>query len=111
MASPILHIKDSYYFEVPKGLWSVHLTSKQQYTGAYETWLRLDPQFQEWEADRFYDEYAPMLSSAPPKEELLAKYLAWKRDNHANAGKPFWRFIQESGDRDWFQQRAQSAQF
>ncbi len=27
MASPVLHIKDSYYFEVPKFLWRHHYTS------------------------------------------------------------------------------------
>jgi F-type H+-transporting ATPase subunit a len=110
MASPILHIKDSYYFEVPKGLWPIHKTGKQQFTGAYETWLRLDPQFQEWEAHRFYDEYARLHSSPAPKEELIAKYLAWKGD-HKHVGKPFWRFIEEQADRDWYQQRSESRLF
>jgi F-type H+-transporting ATPase subunit a len=30
MASPILHIKDSYYFEVPHGLWRYHYTSREE---------------------------------------------------------------------------------
>jgi F-type H+-transporting ATPase subunit a len=30
MASPILHIKDAYYFEVPKFLWRYHYTSRDQ---------------------------------------------------------------------------------
>lgn len=30
MASPILHIKDSYYFDVPKFLWQYHYTSRDQ---------------------------------------------------------------------------------
>jgi F-type H+-transporting ATPase subunit a len=30
MASAILHIKDAYYFEVPKGLWQYHYTSRDQ---------------------------------------------------------------------------------
>lgn len=30
MASPILHVKDSYYFEVPKFLWRYHYTSRDE---------------------------------------------------------------------------------
>jgi F-type H+-transporting ATPase subunit a len=30
MASPILHVKDSYYFEVPKFLWRYHFTSRDE---------------------------------------------------------------------------------
>lgn len=110
MASTILHIKDSYYFEVPKAAWEVHLGGKEDLTGAYETWLRLDPQFQLWEADRFYDEYAQMRSSPRPEQELISEYVEWKHD-HANAGKPFWRFIAESADRQWYQERSEDSHF
>ncbi|MGE0756121.1 MAG: F0F1 ATP synthase subunit A [Pirellulaceae bacterium] len=111
MASPVLHIKDSYYFEVPKGLWPQGFSSKKEFTGAYETWLRLDPQFQLWEAQRFYEEYTKLSPSPAPKDELISRYLQWKETGHANTGKPFWRFIQEEGDREWFQQRSQSSAF
>jgi F-type H+-transporting ATPase subunit a len=30
MASPILHIKDAYYFDVPKSLWRYHYTSREE---------------------------------------------------------------------------------
>ena len=95
MASPILHIKDSYYFEVPKSAWPVRKTSKEDFSGAYETWVRLDPQFQLYEAEHFYDEYVQLRESPRAKDELLREYVGWK-ENHTNFGKPFWRFLAEA---------------
>lgn len=111
MASPILHIKDSYYFEVPKFLWPPwHMSGKEDFTGSYETWLRLDSQFQLWEAHHFYDEYARLRDAPRPKEELITEYVQWKH-NHAHAGKPFWRFLAEKADRSWYAKRAENKQF
>jgi F-type H+-transporting ATPase subunit a len=110
MASTILHIKDSYYFEVPKSIWRVPMTSKEDFRGSYETWLRLDPQFQLFEAEKFYEEYAQLRASPRPKEELIHEYVEWKV-NHAHAGKPFWRFIAEEADRAWYRERMESPQF
>ena len=107
MASPILHIKDSYYFEVPKSLYPVSFGSKADLVGVYETWLRLDPQYQAWEAARFYDRYADLKANPAPKADLLREYEAWKHD-HAHAGKPFWRFLSESRDHEWFEQQSHS---
>lgn len=108
MASPVLHIKDSYYFEVPKSLWPQSFGSKEDFVGARETWLRLDPDFQNWEADHFYDKYAALKANPTPKSELLQEYGEWKHD-HAHAGKPLWRFIAEQHDRDWFQSQMNSS--
>lgn len=108
MASPVLHIKDSFFFEVPKSLWPVRLGSTEDFVGAYETWLRLDPHFQEWEAELFYEKYAALKASPQPKTELLHEYAEWKH-HHAHAGKPFWRFLAEQHDKEWYSSQLKSS--
>ena len=92
MASAILHIKDSYYFEVPKFLLPRNYGSKADFP---DLWVRLDDDFQAWEASRLYDELAKLQPGLPPKSELLAEYTALKHD-HANIGKPFDKFLEQS---------------
>ncbi|MEO8494696.1 MAG: F0F1 ATP synthase subunit A [Planctomycetota bacterium] len=99
MASAVLHIKDSYYFEVPKGLLPRHYATKADFP---ELWVQLDPQFQAWEAERLYEEFAKLNPSVGPKAELLQDYETWKHD-HANEGKPFDRFLeQHDAHKEWF---------
>ena len=99
MASAVLHIKDSYYFEVPKALLPCHYASKADFP---TLWVQLDPQFQAWEAERLYDRFAELHPSVGPKHELLDEYQQWKHD-HANAGKPFDKFLeQHERYREWF---------
>ena len=43
MANPVLHIKDGYYFEVPKMLWRSRNDSKSDFP---DWWVRLDDEFQ-----------------------------------------------------------------
>ena len=108
MASPLLHIKDSYYFEVPKSLWPVSFGSKSEFTGSYETWLRLDPEFQLWEADRFYDRYAELKEKPEAKDALIHEYVDWKHAE-THAGKPFWRFISEQHDKTWYEEQVKTS--
>ncbi len=116
MADPILHIKDSYYFDVPKRLWRVEYGSKEEFP---DVWIRLDEQFQHWEAERLYKHYSKVYESVREGgrvelrsfEELNTDYEHWKHDDHANAGKPFYRFLEEAdavlenghpgGDKEW----------
>lgn len=108
MASAVLHIKDSYYFEVPKFLWSVQHQDKADFP---DVWIRLDPDFQLWEAARFYPEYA-RLRGADVKsfEDLRHAYTDWKSD-HDHAGKSFAAFLKEQADREWFQQNLSQGSF
>ena len=100
MASVVLHIKDSYYFEVPKAAWPVAYSDKADFPGV---WVRLDPDFQLWEAARLYPKYASLRGAeAASLDGLKKEYVAWKL-NHANAGKPFADFLVEQKDAKWFQ--------
>ena len=58
MASPVLHIKDAYYFEVPKALWPSARRSKADFP---DVWVKLDPEFQLWEAERLHEGLAQVV--------------------------------------------------
>jgi len=94
MASPVLHIKDSYYFEVPKFLWPARYESKSEFP---DVWVKLDPDFQLWEAQRLHGELA-QLADAPAWESLAHDYLAF-REGHDGFGKPLDRMLEESAQR------------
>ncbi len=95
MASAILHIRDSYYFEVPKFLWPSH---RENISAFPEVWVRLDADYQLWEGRRLYGklkEAAEASSLAVPSwDKVKADYLAWKSD-HANFAKPLDVYFDE----------------
>ncbi len=101
MASAILHIKDAYYFEVPRALWK----SNRQSIGEFpEHYVRLDPDYQDWEADRQYDGLTEIkaLKDVPAREALLDQWHAWAHQDEHFA-KPFDRFLEEAPSQKWFQ--------
>jgi F-type H+-transporting ATPase subunit a len=106
MADPVLHIKDSYYFEVPKPLWPVHHTDKSQFPNV---WVKNDDQFQEWEAERLYRGLQGMAGSAtlPDEHELIHEWQHWQHaaPNHANFAAPFDVYLESiagTKDGEWF---------
>ena len=101
--SDLQHIKDAYYFEIPKALWRSQRETREEFP---EHYVRLDPDYQDWEASRQYDGLAKLegLNNVPPKGELLAKYHAW-RSAHGNFAKPFDRFLEEAPSQGWFQRQ------
>jgi F-type H+-transporting ATPase subunit a len=100
MASSILHIKDAYYFEVPRALKRSNHTSINEFP---EHYIRLDADYQNWEADRQYAELPKIegLRNVPPKETLISQWHAWQHAP-ANFAKPFDRFLEEAPSQRWF---------
>ena len=96
----ILHIKDSYYFEVPKALWRSRRESIQDFP---EFWVRLDPDYQLWEAQRIYEGLQGVAQDLPPWEQLRDEYVAWKDADHHHFGRPFDAFLLEDPNQQWFQ--------
>ena len=100
MANPVLHIKDSYYFEVPKVLYPSNSHSLKDFPAV---WISLDPEFQDWEFDRLYEELTnqsdggPALA-LPPKKICHELWHKWVESDHANHGKPFDVFVEEALD-------------
>ena len=52
MSDPVLHIKDSFFFEVPKVLAPSNFQKREEFP---DVWISLDPEFQDWEFKRLYD--------------------------------------------------------
>jgi len=94
MASAILHIKDSYYFEVPKFLSPADYRLRSDFP---DVWVRLDPDYQNWEFERLYASLKKVFvtSPVPSKDELRDTWHHWQHADHANFAKPFDQFLQE----------------
>src|SRR3954470_12349555 len=92
MADPVLHIKDSYYFDVPKLLFPYEYTSRQQFP---DVWISLDPQFQDWQAQRLFSELQARDAGLPAKEKTLGDWHHWVHADHANFAKPLKEFLNE----------------
>jgi F-type H+-transporting ATPase subunit a len=88
MSDPVLHIKDSYYFEFPKALLPSKLTDKAQFPGV---WVKNDDQFQTWEAERLCHELEhAKLPGMPDEHTLLHDWNHWQHAgaNHENFARP-----------------------
>ena len=59
-----------------------------------DVWIRLDPEFQRWEAQRLHGRLERLIGDAPAWPELEAQYLAWKHEP-ANFGKPLAVMLEE----------------
>ena len=92
MADPVLHIKDSYYFEVPKLLYPYDYGSRKQFP---DVWISLDPQFQDWEFARLYRELTLADAGLPAQATAQHDWHHWRDHDHANFAKPFDVFLEE----------------
>lgn len=90
MSDPILHIKDSYYFEVPARLAPSHRESIAEFPNV---WIRLDPDFQLWEAKLVFEHLAEQNKGTPSEEDFLHDWEHWQHEP-GNHGKPVRRYLQ-----------------
>jgi F-type H+-transporting ATPase subunit a len=113
MADPVLHIKDSYYFEVPKLLYAYDYQKRQEFP---DVWISLDPDFQKWEAERLYAELQERDAGLPPKETVLRDWEQFVDADHKNFAKPLKVFLDEKHTGhvakfgEWKQAKAKAAQ-
>ncbi|HYM99263.1 MAG TPA: F0F1 ATP synthase subunit A [Aestuariivirgaceae bacterium] len=91
MADPVLHIKDAYFFELPKLLAPAAYESRADFP---EVWVKLDPEFQDWEFDHLYTELTALQVQMPPKDEAHHEWRHWQHADHANFAKPFDEFLE-----------------
>jgi len=101
MSDPVLHIKDSFFFEVPRALCPSNFSSRKDFP---DVWVSLDSEFQDWEFHRLYhglgDAKAFNDSKAvtlPAEGDAHHEWRHWQHEGHehANAGKPFDVFLDE----------------
>ena len=91
MSDPVLHIKDSYFFEVPKVLCPAAYKRRVDFP---DVWISLDPEFQEWEFHRQYHALEQLRVPLPPEEEAHHGWHEWVHSDHANFAKPFDEFLE-----------------
>jgi F-type H+-transporting ATPase subunit a len=92
MADPVLHIKDSFYFEVPKPLAPAHFKGKD----FPRVWVKNDDQFQEWEAKRLYEQLKEVAGSDaefPDEHELIHDWQHWQHEG-INHGRPLSLYLE-----------------
>src|SRR5688500_12033714 len=91
MSDPVLHIKDSYFFEVPKVLCPAAYKSRVDFP---DVWISLDPDFQEWEFHRLYHALERLPVRIPPEDRAHHDWHEWVHADHANFAKPFDEFLE-----------------
>ena len=76
MADPVLHIKDAYFFEVPKFAFPRNFEKPSQFPSV---WLKLDPTVQKAEAMELAKHVTPDSMSA---DEAVHAWENWSPENH-----------------------------
>ncbi len=96
MASDLLHIKDSYYFDLPRKLWRVSYDSPTELADQVGAWaVRNDADYQDWEADRFIDQLSKIVSSPHALEHAKEAWLHWQHADERRHGRPFDQYVQD----------------
>ncbi len=96
MASDILHIKDSFYFEVPKALWRSDRESAKELAQDYGPWVvRNDEDYQDWEAAQIVDGLKSIAEDPAKLDGIEAKWKAWQSAEHIRHGRPMDQFLDD----------------
>ena len=94
MASDILHIKDSFYFEVPRGLWKKQHNGPQEFFDAYGPWvIRNDPAYQQWEAVRVVQRLEEIIGQPGKLDGLIDQWQDWQHARPARHGRPLDQYL------------------
>ena len=92
MSNLLLHIKDAYYFEVPKFLWRSNRASATD----FPDWVvRNDSDFQQFEADSIISLLRQQGASV--NDALKEDWLAWQHQS-ANFGRPLDVYLEMGAD-------------
>ena len=99
MSDPVLHIKDAYFFEIPKIWWPRKFETKQtvadtkkQVADVSQVWVELDDQFQKWEFEKQYHKLTHDGVTLPDEHTVEHDWEHWAHEGD-NFGKPFDAFL------------------
>ncbi len=96
MASDILHIKDGYYFDVPRALYPARHQKAADFRDNVGYWfVRNDNDYQDWEADHIIDGLIKLGVDSANTEHLIEQWHTWQHANEMRHGRPLDRFIDE----------------
>ena len=92
-ASPVLHIKDSYFFDVPRDLYRRNFEGWQDLINSDLGWVvRSSGQFKEWQLEHAHEMLAEAgVAGLPSESELVAEFKHWNHEpgNHAKGALEF----------------------
>ena len=92
MASDILHIKDGYFFEVPRVLWKSHSEKAKDFPSWF---VRLDSDYQSWEADTIVSGLAGIGVDSAELSGLKKSWEDWQHLGPKNAGWPLDAYLEK----------------
>ena len=96
-SDPLLHIKDSYYFDVPRKFWRAGYESPQQLADQVGGWvIRNDADYQDWEADRFLAELSEIVGDDDALSHAKEAWHHWQHADKRRHGRPFDQYVEDS---------------
>jgi F-type H+-transporting ATPase subunit a len=94
MASDLLHIKDSYYFDVPRMLWRARYESPAQIADSVGPWVvRNDSDYQDWEADLAIARLRAIVSDPSALDGAKQAWKHWQHADPLRHNRPFDQYI------------------
>lgn len=98
MASdPLLHIKDSYYFDVPRKLWRAGYETPEQLADQVGEWvIRNDADYQDWEADLFIEKLRSITNNDSAMAHAKSAWQHWQHADPHRHGRPFDQYVQDA---------------
>ena len=92
MASDILHIKDGYFFEIPRVLWKSNLKKAADFPSWF---VRLDADFQSWEADSIVQGLSEIGVDSSTLLGIKQTWQDWQHLRPKNAGWPLDAYLEK----------------
>ena len=97
MADPLLHIKDGYYFDVPRKFWRAKYESTEQLADNVGEWaVRNDSDYQEWEADKFIEKLGEIIGPTKALDEAKQAWKDWQHADSKRHGRPFDQYVEDA---------------
>ncbi len=94
MASDLLHIKDSYYFDVPKALWAAKYDSAESIADNIGPWaIRNDADYQDWEADLAIEKLRAIVDNPDALDGAKDAWKHWQHEDELHHNRPFDQYV------------------
>jgi len=92
MSSDILHIKDGYFFEIPRVLWKSNRVEAKDFPSWF---VRLDSDYQSWETDRIVTGLTEIGVDTVNLSGLKKTWQDWQHHSPKNAGWPLDAYLEK----------------
>lgn len=96
-SNPILHIKDAYYFDVPRKFWRANYDGASDMADNVGEWVvRNDSDYQDWEADLFIGRLEKILGKSEALNHSKEAWRSWQHADSKRHGRPFDQWVEDS---------------